>query len=120
MTNPYAISIQSGYVLVEDPPDYDVVWAEQPAKLKAISTACTKAGYRKVIIRGTRANVKLTPMEIFTPGEQVAKLGLTIAIVTLHDASKEDEKLLENVATNRGSNIAFFDDEQDARGWLGV
>jgi hypothetical protein len=26
----YSISIQSGYVLVEDPPDYDVVWDEAP------------------------------------------------------------------------------------------
>ena len=114
----YAISTQSGYVLVEDPPDYDVVWTEQPAKLQAISAACAKAGYRKVLIRGSKANVKLTPMEIFNFGEAVAKLGLRIAIVTSHDASIEDERFFEDVATNRGSPVRFFDNERDAKDWL--
>ena len=116
----YKISIQSGYVLVEDPPDYDVVWIEQPRKLQAISAACSEAGDRKVLIRGSNINVKLREVEVFKLGEEIAKLRLIVAIVQLHDASQENEELLENVATTRGSPIRFFDNEQDARDWLGV
>ncbi len=116
----YKISVQSGYVLVEDPPNYDVVWIEQPPKLQAISAACSKAGFRKVLLRGSNINVKLTTAEIFALGGEVAKLRLMVAIVQLHDASQEDERLLENTASNRGLPIRFFDNEQDARNWLGV
>ena len=90
MSDPgYAISIQSGYVLVETPPNYDVVWIEQPPKLQAISAACSEAGTEKVLLRGSNTNVKLTPSDIFALGEEIGKLKLKIAIVQLHDASRE-------------------------------
>ncbi len=121
MSDPeYAISIQPGYVLVEDPPNYDVVWIEQPPKLQAISAACSEAGYRNVLVRGSKVNVKLTTMEIFALGKEVGKLNLKIAVVQVHDAPQENERLLENAATNRGSHLRFFNREQDAKEWLGV
>ena len=116
----YKISVQSGYVLVEDPPNYDVVWSEQPAKLQAISAACSKAGFSKVILRGSNINVKLTGSEVYKLGKEVTKLNLMVAIVQLHDASREMESFLENVTVNRGLPVQFFDNEKDARDWLGV
>ena len=116
----YVISIQPGYVLVEDPPDYDLIWSEQPRKLQVIAAACSEAGTRKVLIRGTTVNVKMTPIEFFAFGEAVGKLGLNVAVVTQIDAPKEDSRLFENVAANRGSQMRLFDNEQDARDWLGV
>ena len=116
----YVISFQSGYVLVEDPPNYDAVWNEQRLKFQAISAACSEAGYTNVLIRGSQTNVKLTTAQIFALGQEIAKLKLTIAIVSRHGAAKEGERLLENAATNRGSPVRFFDNEQDARDWLGV
>ncbi len=116
----YQISIQSGYVLVEDPSDYEVVLSEQPAKLQAISSACSEVGYRKVLIRGTSAKSNLTVIDFYEFGNEVARMKMQIAIVTSLDASKADVKFLENVATNRGSPLRFFDDEQDAKDWLGV
>ena len=50
----------------------------------------------------------------------VAKLGLQIAVVTRHDAPEEETRFLENVATNRGSQVQFFENEIDALKWLGV
>ncbi len=88
--------------------------------LQAISAACSEAGCRKVLLRGSNTNVKLTTPEIFALGEEIAKLNLMIAIVQLHYASKGNMRLLENAATNRGSPIRFFDNEQDARDWLDV
>lgn len=116
----HKMSVQAGYVLVEDPPDYNVVWSEQPAKLQAISEICAEAGCRKVLIRGSTANVKLTTMETFELGKEVGKLGLRIAVVTSHDTSKANAGLLEDAATNRGSPVQFFDDERDALDWLDV
>lgn len=116
----YKISIQPGYVLVEDPPNYDVVWTEQPPKLRAMSAACSEAGYNKALIRGSKSNVKLTGAEIFKLGVEVAKLNLLVAVVTQHDTSKDTERFIENVVANRGLPIQFFENEQDAKDWLGV
>ena len=116
----YKISNQSGYVLVEDPPDYDVVLNEQPAKLWAISAACYEADCWKVLIRGSKASVKLTNKQISARGEAVGNLNLHIAVVTSHDASQDQQELLENTASDLGSTIQFFDKEQDAKDWLDV
>ena len=119
-TSEHKISIQSGYVLVERPRDYEVVWSEQPAGLMEISAACKEAGCRKVLILGPRTRVSLSLSEIFDLGQEIAKLGLRIAVVEVHDASKEDTEFLENVAVNRGSAIQFFDNKRDAKNWLGI
>ncbi len=114
------ISIQPGYVLVERPLDYEVVWNEQPARLMEISAFCKQAGFRKVLVLGPRTRVRLSTLDIFNLGEQLAKLGVQVAVVESHDASSEDVTFLENVATNRGGPIQFFDDQRDAKNWLGI
>ncbi len=119
-TSKQRISLQSGYLLVERPQDYEVVWSEQPARLMEMSAACKEAGCRKVLILGPRTKVRLSVSDIFDLGKEIAKLGLRIAVVELHDASNEDVELLENVAMNRGGPIQFFDNEQDAKDWLGI
>ena len=116
----YVVSIQPGYALVEDPPNYDLIWSEQPRKLQAIAAACAEADTRKVLIRGTNVNVKMTPVEFFAFGEAVGKLNLKIAVVTHIDAPGVDARLFENVTANRGSHMLLFDNEQDARDWLGI
>ena len=114
------ISIQPGYVLIERPSDYEVDWTEQPAELKKISAFCKETGCRKVLVLGPRTKVTLSAVEVFKLGEEIAKLALQIAVVELHDASKENVKFLENVVINRGVPIQFFDNEQDAKDWLGI
>ncbi|MCZ6898348.1 MAG: hypothetical protein O7D95_06565 [Betaproteobacteria bacterium] len=116
----HKISIQPGYVLVERSQDYKVVLSEQPAKLMEMSAACKEAGCRKVLILGHRTKVRLSTQEIFELGKEIAKLSLQIAVVELHDASKENVEFLENVVVNRGVPIQFFDNEQDAKDWLEV
>ena len=121
MSDPeYAISIQPGYVLVDDPPDYEVIWSEQPAKMQAIFAACSEAGVRKVLIRGSNTHVKLTSSQMLGFGQEIAKLHLQIAILNLSDASVEDGRFISDVATNRGSRIRFFENEQEAKDWLKV
>ena len=119
-TSESKISIQPGYVLVERPQDYEVVLSEQPARLMEISAACEKARCRKVLILGPRTKVRLSVPDIYDLGHEIAKLRLQIAVVELHDASSEDVEFLENVVMNRGAPIQFFDNEQDAKNWLGI
>lgn len=59
-------------------------------------------------------------IEIYDLGHEIAKLGLQIAIVELHDALTENVEFLEDVVTNRGGPIQFFNNEQDAKDWLGI
>ena len=116
----YQISIQPDCVLVERAQDYEVVLSEQPAMLMAISESCKKAGCRKVLILGPRTKVRLSLQDVFDLGQEIAKLGLRIAVVESHDAPEEKVKFLENVVTNRGDLIQFFDSEQHAKDWLGI
>ncbi len=116
----HKISIQPGYVLVERPQDYRVVLNEQSARLMEISAACKEAGSRKVLILGPKTKVRLSVSDIYNLGQEIAKLGLRIALVESHDASKENEGFLINVVTNRGVPIQFFDNEQDAKDWLEI
>ena len=119
-TSNQRISIQSGYLLVERPEDYEVVWSEQPAKLREISVASKEASCRKVLILGPRTKVRLSTTEIFDLGQVIARSRLRIAVAETHDASNDEVEFLENVATNRGGSIQFFDNEQDAKDWLGI
>ncbi len=114
------ISIHPEYVLVERPQDYKVTWSEQPARLMDISSLCKEAGCRKVLVLGSRTKVLLSFMDILTLGLQLGNLNLKVAVVELHDASDEDMRFLENVTSNRGGGIQFFDNEQDAKDWLGI
>ncbi len=116
----HKISIQPGYVLVERPQDYKVVLNEQSARLMEISAACKEASCRKVLILGPRTKVRLTTSDIYNLGKEIAKLGLQIAVAESHDASIGKVKFLENVVGNRGVPIQFFDNEQDAKVWLGI
>ena len=116
----YKISIQSEYVLVERPRDYEVVLNEQPAMLMELSSVCEEAACRKVLILGPRTKVSLSELDIYDLGKEIAKLNLKIAVAESHDASKEDVKFLETVVWNRGGPIKFFDSEMEAKYWLGM
>ena len=114
------ISVQPGYLLVERPEDYEVVWSEQLARLREISAAYKDAGCRKVLVLGPRTRVRLSMVDIFNLGEEIAKSGLQVAVVESHDASSDKVGFLETVVSNRGRPIQFFDNEQEAKDWLGV
>ena len=85
-----------------------------------MATACKEASCRKVLIVGPDTKVKLSVVDILELGRRIADLGLEIAVVESHDASKEDVEFLENVAWNRGGVIQFFATQSAAREWLGV
>ena len=114
------ISIQPGYVLVERSQNFDVVLSTQAAELARISAACKKASCAKVLVLGPRTRVRLSVTDIFRLGVDIADMGLAIAVVEFHNASKGKVDFLENVTRNRGSPIQFFDDEQEAKDWLGI
>lgn len=114
----YKISIQPDYILMERPRDYEVVLSEQPEMLTNLSAVCKKANCRKVLIRGPKTSVSLSPLEIRDLGKEIAKLDLRIAVAESHDASKDDVDFLENVVWNRGRPIKFFDSELEAKYWL--
>jgi len=116
----YTISIQPEYVLVERPEDYGVILREMPAMLSRLSAVCEEVECRKVLIRGSKTHVDLETLDVFDLGEQIAEVHLQIAVVEHHDASDEDESLLETVASNRGGPLRFFSAEKEAKDWLGV
>ncbi len=112
--------VQPGYLLVKRPDNYEVVPSEQPHFLETVADHCAKAGCRKVLIIGRGTKVNLGTADIFKLGEAVAKLGLRIALVERDDAAAQEREFLENVATNRGSPLRFFESDVAAKEWLGV
>ena len=121
MENPeQKISIRPDHILVERPPDYEVVLSEQSRSLLELSAACKETGCEKVLIVGPRTRVRLSPFDMLELGKQIAKLNVQMAIVEMHDASNDSMSLLKSVAFNRGSRIRFFDNVEDAKGWLEI
>jgi len=116
----YKISVQSNFVLVERPKNYEVVLKEMPAMLTKLSAVCKESGCRKVLILGSKTKVNLDTLDIYNLGEQIASLRLQIAIVESHDASIDDENFLETVVFSRGGPLQFFMDEGDAKDWLEI
>jgi hypothetical protein len=114
------ISIHSDYVLVERPPGYEVVQSEQPTALLELSTACNEAGCKKVLVVGPSTKMSLSAFDLLELGQQIAKLGIQMAIADLHDASDDAMSLLETAALNRGGMVKFFDNERDAKDWLEI
>ena len=113
-------SVQPEYLVVQRPPNYVVNLRDQAAELEGISAACKAADRRKVLILGSDTGVRLSFTDIYDLGEEIARLGLRIAVVEDHDASDEDVDFLETVALNRGGSLRFFNAERDAKDWLGV
>ena len=112
------LSIKPGYVLVERPAGYEVTLSDQSLRLRDIARMCHEADCRNVLVVGQKSIVRLSTMDVFKLGEQIAELGLRVAVVESHDAPPEDVRFLEDVSTNRGGPLQFFDNEQDARNWL--
>ena len=113
-------SVKSGYLLIERPEGHKVVLSEQRAMLAELSDACNAAGCSKVLILGRRTIVRLSIFDIYELGKSIATIGLQIAIADNPDVTNKETGFLENVAFNRGANLRFFDNEQDAKDWLGV
>ena len=113
-----AITIHPDYILVERPPDYEVVLGEQPKALLELSAACNEADCKKVLVVGPRSRISLSAFDIVEVGKEIGKLDIQMAIAELHDASTDAVSLLKTVALNRGSTIRFFDNVKDAKDWL--
>ena len=119
-TSETSYSIHKGYVLAQRPRDYEVVLDKQGAELRELKAACNAAGVYKALILGPKTKVSLSSLDIYELGEKIGKLGLQIAIVEQHDASKDDVDFLQNVSFNRGGEVRFFTDESSAKAWLEV
>ncbi len=119
MTMPsHTLSTKGAYVLVERPQDYEVVLSEQADSLAEISSYCAQAGRDKVMIVGPRTKVRLSVLDVFDLGEQIAEMGLQVAVVETHDTEEENIEFLECVASTRGTMLHFFDNQEEAIHWL--
>ena len=116
----YKMSIKPGYVLIERPEGYEVEPNEQPAMLIELSSFCKAAARQKVLILGSKTNVRLSQFDILDLGKRIADSNLQIAVVESHDASDDDVEFLETAALNRGGSIRFFEAQQDAKDWLKI
>ena len=114
------ISIRPDHILVERPPGYEVVLSEQSRDLLELSVANNETGCNKVLVVGPRTKVRLSTFDILELGKRIGKLDIQMAIVEIHDASNNAMSFLKTVAFNRGSKIRFFDNVEDAKGWLEI
>ena len=114
------ISIHRDHILIERAPGYEVSFDAQPEVLLELSATCEKAGCNKVLIVGPQTRVGLSAFDILELGKEIAKIGIQMAIVEIHDASDDALSLLESAASNRGGAVRFFDNTRDAKQWLEI
>lgn len=114
------MSLQSGYVLVERPSGYEIVMETHVAEGQRLADFCKEVGCKKVLITGKDTKVDLEGLDLYDLGKELAQHHLQIAVVEIHDASEENVFFFQNVSTNRGGPINFFNTEEKAKEWLGV
>lgn len=107
------VSYTPGFVI--SPESAEEVWQE-------VSKLCADYDCRRILIDASRPEQRLDTMTAFETGRQLAEgsSGLTIAMC-FRDFDCDDPSLFfKTVAQNRGVNVEFFTNLDDAQRWLGV
>lgn len=72
-----------------------------------------------VLVDSRSRNSQPSVVDIFDGGKLLAQaFGPQVRVAILVDQLEPDHTLFENVAVNRGANIAYFELEETARSWL--
>ena len=116
----YNIVPKNGYVVLQHEAGYTVALDEQRAVFIELDEACERIGSRKVLVSGPDTHVDLSTFDLFELGQQIAQLGLQVAILENDDASQMARSFLETVTFNRSRPLRFFGTEEEAMAWLEV
>jgi len=114
------IVIERGYVRIEEPPGFEVILEEQKFRLQVVAAACRDANTNKVLINGPATKVSLSVIELLELAKEIAKLKLQVALVVNTDLSSGLESFFVDMASNRGSPMQFFENEEAAKDWLNI
>ncbi len=112
--------IEQGYVRIEEPPGFEVILEEQKFRLQVIAAACRDSNTNKVLINGPATTVNLSAIELLELAKEIAKLKLQVALVVNTDISSGLESFFVEMASNRGSPMRFFENEEAAKDWLNI
>jgi hypothetical protein len=114
------IVIERGYVRIEEPSGFEVILEEQKFRLQVVAAACRDANTNKVLINGPATKVSLSAIELLELAEKIAELKLQVALVVNTDISSGLESFFVEMASDRGSPMRFFENEEAAKDWLNI
>jgi hypothetical protein len=72
------------------------------------------------LINGPATKVSLSAIELLELSKKIAKLKLQVALVVNTDLSSGLESFFVEMASDRGSPMQFFENEEAAKDWLNI
>ena len=107
------ITYPSGFVI--NPTTTQKIWAD-------LANICKRYDCEKVLIEASKLARNFDTMAAFDLGVRLSniKSRLTVALCFFDYERDELGEFLKTVARNRGTNIEFFLNADDAKKWLGV
>jgi len=111
--------VMDGYLhVVIDIPRLSVV--DMGKLVDQIAVSCARHNFKKVLLENRAPEISgLSTTEMYTVGEHIGStlVGYRVAYVVQRVLNKETE-FAEIVAINRGCNVRFFNDMDQALNWL--
>ena len=93
--------------------------AEMEKTLSQIAMLSSESGIRKVLVDSRARTGRLTMEDLYKGGVMLSeKLGPLFSIAVLVMESMPEQDFFEDVALNRGINIAYFQQMDSALDWL--
>lgn len=122
MSTDFTIEFRGDYIYVRHAADFEIT-PESTAKLwSALAEECGAYNCRRVLREGKFSLRKMNWLSAYDSAIQAANVipGLRVACCFENYVEDELTKFFKMAASNRGVDIEFFSDRQEALCWLGV
>lgn len=122
MSTDFTIEFRGNYILVRHAPGFEIN-SQSSAKLwSALAVECKTYNCRRVLREGKPGRRKMNWLAAYDSAVLATNViwGLRVACCFENYAADEMTEFFKTVASNRGVEIEFFSDRQEALRWLGV
>jgi hypothetical protein len=122
MSTDFTIEFRLTYLHIQNAPDYEITPESANRRWTALASACATFNCKRVLWEGKVAARRLTVPEVYNSAKQLADIapGLKLACCLEGHTPDELSEFYKSVASNRGAQIQFFSNREDALKWLGA
>ena len=122
MNTDFTLDFRGTYIHVQHAQGYIITPESMNRLYLALAKACKHFKCTRVFAEGASVTRQLNMTGAFDSGTQVAEYIAGLSMACFLEGYKTDEltEFFKTVARNRGANVEFFSDREEAFRWLGV
>lgn len=117
----YSITEKEEFITIQFLPEKTIYEKGLDDLRNDIISMYRKTGKMRILIYANLTESKLSPIQLFNNAEKLKEsnmAGIKIAVVGSAFNKTPESRFNENVNQNRGIMLNYFEDEQQAIGWL--